>query len=1686
MAQALTGQLTLDVSGFVGAIRQAIDQARQFATETGKSLSNVSINVDANKIKEGFASAEKGAKQAGQNIGEAVSEGVEQSLVGAKTAFSKIFNANQLRESVLAATGALNDVVNVGNQYEATLAAVGAVTGQSGDALNKLGDRGRDLAKQFGGSASDQLKSFQGVLSKLGPQVADNADALTLMATNINTLSAASGDDAATSMNAIVDTMLQLGLVTGDANKDAAASTDVMNALAASAKVGAAEIPQVAQSMLQVGVAAKGAGLDVSSTTAAIQVLAVGGKTGSEAGIALRNVLGLLQKASGPAEESLKKMGTSSKELGELLTTKGLDAALAKVKGGMDGLGSAAERNATLMTIFGTENSAAAGILLDNVKTYKDFKAGIEKAVGEGAAGADGAVAQANARLGTGEAIMKRLKAQVEDVFISIQQTLGSGVSAAIGAVNQLAPTLTGLAGIKSIIPDGAFTAISSNISKLLLPAIASIAPALVTTSAAGTLSFAGLGAAATAAWAAITGPVGLIIAGIAAVGVAVYLAYQNIAPFKKFIDDLVASFLAFVNDAGQKFQQLWKDLAPLISEVGTLIKTVAGIIVDIWVAAFQAVASAVGSVVGWLKQFIGLSNDTKSATQGAGESVSFLTRAFDFLRTSIETVRAVVAGVIGMFQSLRNTISDVGNALASGNLVQAASKLAGIGSDAGAGFSNGFNQKASEISLDKAIQGVQGSLAKVSEEYSKQLDDVKKKQGVTTEDQKRVVNARLTAEIQALQQIQSVQGLTADQGIRLKKFATEQEAALRKKANDEIAALDSAALAKSTQDRANAIKDGYESLKISASDLRKNEGNLLKKQVDDEKKAIEQRLLNAANNKALTAKQAKEIEQILESIGKKDGGGKKDEKKAEDDLAKLKEENEKRIAKLRQSAIDDENQRKVKSLEDANAAELRLVDEQIGKRNEKLSAELRAIETASEAEIKAIQRRFAAEITAKDDAAARERDNGNDNEADKLEAESAKLRIKRDAEVGEARKKTEERVESERKRILENGTEFERELLNKRLLINQQYEFDRANLLEEIKRKKRSDELKTELDAVRSQADLVKAKDAESAVKRGELKRQELEKQQELELLSILGKTPQAEAQRNRIKQKYVDLLAQERIKSEFEAEEARISLIENASERELQLSLLGLQRKRDAELATVGNNSRARLDAELQYQEQRYQLELEYLRRTNTAVSFSFNVRENLLKAFNDKSLDEAENKKQQDLDALKKEEQDLLKSLQKREISYVEYLEKLEELKKKRIDIEKQGAATVDLAKAFDIESGIAKMNESLKKFNPQAALNRLRLGLVEAVKATFTEQQKLLDGTANRLGASTNAINANKLKAERLLADRMLAVQEGRLEDVKRIDAEFNATRDVSAGLEKSRLETQGKLYEQLAVTAGAQFTQLILQGENAGTALLKVALDQLQSIVPLLVAQIFGQSFAQLGPVGGAVASGLAIAAFQGLIAVAKSALGFKTGVIDFDGTEGQGRGNKQTLTLPNMGSDPDKYLVRIAEHETIVPKDLTLRHKDLFQFMFQGGNPLDYYRPTIQREMRERLEREMHETVRYVVVNVQQAGAQAQSYLAPMMQPLALSAQNFVATMPSNSVLLPAITHPALTKQPNTAHSLNSEKLERALDRTTERLERVERALNFEPTDGKIRGELSVRGNRVAALVEQERRRRTY
>lgn len=421
-----------------------------FINELQKTLKSMGLKVDdadLNALKNSFVAAGEEATKLKDGM-----KGIEDSVtnMGAKaSAADKAFKFNNIMQQSQAVANALNDVIKVGADFEQSVAELSAITGKSGPQLEALAGSARELALQFGGSATDQMKSFSGILSKLGPEVADDSAALAKLAENVNILSKASGDDATTSMNAMVDSMLQMGLAGGSSADKAENSTKVINALAAGAQVGAATIPQVSEALLQAGVAAKGANLDIVDVNAALQTLAVGGKVGSEAGVSLRNVLGLMQKASGPAEEAMKNLGTSSKELGQLLTTQGLDAAVNKLREGLAGLTTDAERNVAMFEIFGTENAAAAGILVENVDLMADYGAGIEA----GMAGQGSAFQQAAINMDTSQSSMSRVKAFVEDQMIGAFNALGGGVTTALGSLAQMGPQLMALSALKDVFP---------------------------------------------------------------------------------------------------------------------------------------------------------------------------------------------------------------------------------------------------------------------------------------------------------------------------------------------------------------------------------------------------------------------------------------------------------------------------------------------------------------------------------------------------------------------------------------------------------------------------------------------------------------------------------------------------------------------------------------------------------------------------------------------------------------------------------------------------------------------------------------------------------------------------------------------------------------------------------------------------------------------------------------------------------------------------------------------------------------------------------------------------------------------------------------------------------------------------------------------------------------------------------
>lgn len=285
---------------------------------------------------------------------------------GFKDAFAGFTAANLATRGIDAAFASINKGIENMIAKESALADFSAITGVAGYELQMFGAAAEELSNKFGTTTVENIEAFKGVLSRLGPDFASSADAVKLMGDNINTLALAAGLSAPESMDALTTAMLQFGVDLSDPMKAAEEATRMMNEMAAGAKEGAAEVPQIAAAMKQVGSTA--ASLKVSSleVNAFLQTLAMGGKAGSEAGVALRNVLTSLIRETGPSTEALSEMGLTAQELGTILTSGpgGANNALKSLKEGLERMSGPAERNAALVKIFGVENLAAAQTMI--------------------------------------------------------------------------------------------------------------------------------------------------------------------------------------------------------------------------------------------------------------------------------------------------------------------------------------------------------------------------------------------------------------------------------------------------------------------------------------------------------------------------------------------------------------------------------------------------------------------------------------------------------------------------------------------------------------------------------------------------------------------------------------------------------------------------------------------------------------------------------------------------------------------------------------------------------------------------------------------------------------------------------------------------------------------------------------------------------------------------------------------------------------------------------------------------------------------------------------------------------------------------------------------------------------------------------------------------------------------------
>lgn len=403
-------QLVSSIQATTAEANKLDDAVKQVDADTQKVGKGGGLSELKNRFAEGQAAASTGGGMFG-DIANKV--GQLASPIGLATA------------GIGALTLGINQAMESGQKFETGLQAVSAVTGLTGSALDDIGERAKDLASRFGGEASTQLSAFQGVLSKFGADLAKTPNELGKVSENINILAKAGGLDAAQAMDTLANSMLQFGVKVSDGKVAAEESARYMNVLAASARVGAAEIPQVGEAVLVAGVAAKQANLDFEQTNAAIQVLAAGGKVGAEAGVALRNVLGKMAGADVIPKEAAQKLAALGVDYNLVADkSKTFEERLQALK---PALGDAT----ALAQVFGTENAAAAAILIGGAETVGAWTKEVT--------GTDDATQQAAKNMNTLANRIDVLKSNIQNALIGAFQKIAPALSFVIDNLGTIA-----------------------------------------------------------------------------------------------------------------------------------------------------------------------------------------------------------------------------------------------------------------------------------------------------------------------------------------------------------------------------------------------------------------------------------------------------------------------------------------------------------------------------------------------------------------------------------------------------------------------------------------------------------------------------------------------------------------------------------------------------------------------------------------------------------------------------------------------------------------------------------------------------------------------------------------------------------------------------------------------------------------------------------------------------------------------------------------------------------------------------------------------------------------------------------------------------------------------------------------------------------------------------------------------
>jgi TP901 family phage tail tape measure protein len=437
--------------------------------------------------------------------------------------------------------------IAMASDFQSSMDKIEGLVGVSAKGVERLSAQVLDLAKTLPQSPKE-LSDALFFVTSAGFR---GANAMDILKTSARAAAAGLGET-----KTVADAVTSAVNAYGIANLSAARAADILTATVKEGKTSAESVAPVLGNLLpltsELGVGFDEVGASIASMTR-IGLSAAGAAT------SLQGILNNLLKPTSKGIDALHSMGLSMQDVRDMIDKKGLLAALMNLRKGFG------DNQEAMAAVFGNIRGLRGFLALTGKQA--DVNAGIFERLAGSTGVADRAFKKASDTADFKfQVALNNLRVaaiQIGDVLLPVAASIAVGFAGLTGAFSSLSGSTKQTIVVVALLA-AAFGPLLSIISFLIAP-ITSLIGVFAAYRVAQAAVIAG-NATLGQSWLLALGPVGLVIAALAALGIAFFIAYKKSATFRAIVDASLAAVLTAAQAVWTWLKANWPALLVILT----------------------------------------------------------------------------------------------------------------------------------------------------------------------------------------------------------------------------------------------------------------------------------------------------------------------------------------------------------------------------------------------------------------------------------------------------------------------------------------------------------------------------------------------------------------------------------------------------------------------------------------------------------------------------------------------------------------------------------------------------------------------------------------------------------------------------------------------------------------------------------------------------------------------------------------------------------------------------------------------------------------------------------------------------------------------------------------------------------------------------------------------------------------